>query len=137
MSTSRASIQETRPQSPGFHFFESKGPHLLIPDGSRVYGISKNMRRELKHLIDEKENIGIDNGCRNIICNPFKWWMTILLFLHRLLPSHWPSRKNVILAAVIVMRIRVILEKLHGTCQWKQPFVPWIYYLKIIRAPIQ
>jgi uncharacterized protein len=65
MSTSRAGILETRPQSPGFHLFESAGPHLLIPDGSRIYRISKKMHRELKHLIDEKENIRIDQWLLN------------------------------------------------------------------------
>jgi uncharacterized protein len=34
-----------------FHLFESDGPHLLIPDGSRIYGISKEIESELARII--------------------------------------------------------------------------------------
>ena len=60
MQTARAKLMETRPVTPDFHFFESGGPHLLIPDESRIYGISQKMKRELKKLVDKNEKILID-----------------------------------------------------------------------------
>jgi uncharacterized protein len=65
MPLSRATLQETRPVSPGFHIFESGGPHLLIPDESRIYGISNKMHRELKELIKQNEESWIDQWLLN------------------------------------------------------------------------
>jgi uncharacterized protein len=60
MPLNRATLSETRPVTPDFHLFESGGPHLLIPDESRIYGISKKMLNELRELVDKKEKILID-----------------------------------------------------------------------------
>ena len=60
MQTTHAKLLETRPVTPDFHLFESGGPHLLIPDESRIYGISKKMSRELRELMDKNEKLLID-----------------------------------------------------------------------------
>jgi uncharacterized protein len=56
MQTNRARLNETRPLTPDLHLFESKGPHLLIPDESRIYGISKRLFRELNELVNKKDH---------------------------------------------------------------------------------
>jgi uncharacterized protein len=38
----------TKPHNPNFHLFESSGSHILIPDGSRIYKISRSLSRDLK-----------------------------------------------------------------------------------------
>ncbi|HSZ33786.1 MAG TPA: radical SAM protein [Puia sp.] len=43
-------------QSPDFHLFESNGQNLLVPDGSRIYGISDDMATELEQLAESKDN---------------------------------------------------------------------------------
>src|SRR5579862_5723503 len=43
-------------QSPDFHLFESNGQNLLVPDGSRIYGISDEMATELEQLAESKDN---------------------------------------------------------------------------------
>jgi uncharacterized protein len=41
--------------SSDFHLFESEGPHLLVPDGTRIYGISDNMLVELEQIVLEDD----------------------------------------------------------------------------------
>jgi uncharacterized protein len=43
-------------QPPDFHLFESNGQNLLVPDGSRIYGISDNMAAELEQLAESQDN---------------------------------------------------------------------------------
>ncbi len=54
------SIRQGKPANPAFHLFESKGYHALIPDGSRIYKINKNIHRKLKELLEKDDLIGID-----------------------------------------------------------------------------
>src|ERR1700676_3116831 len=54
------SIRQSKPVNPSFHFFESGGPHVLIPDGSRIYKISKNIRQTLKELVAQDDANGIN-----------------------------------------------------------------------------
>ena len=42
--------------TPDFHLFESNGHNLLIPDGSRIYGISRDMAAELERLSESQDN---------------------------------------------------------------------------------
>jgi uncharacterized protein len=42
--------------SPDFHVFESDGHNLLVPDGSRIYGISGDMAAELERLSESSDN---------------------------------------------------------------------------------
>jgi len=54
------SILQGKPANPGFHLFESTGYHALIPDGSRIYKIDKNIHDKLKELLEKNDLIGID-----------------------------------------------------------------------------
>jgi uncharacterized protein len=54
------SAEKSRPVSPHFHLFESNGPHLLIPDGSRIYGISKKLHQLLRELTDKEDSLKIE-----------------------------------------------------------------------------
>jgi uncharacterized protein len=56
----RTSIRQSTPVNPSFHLFESGGPHVLIPDGSRIYKISKNIRQTLKELVAQDDANGIN-----------------------------------------------------------------------------
>ena len=47
---------ETKNNLPHFHLFESNGPHLLIPDGSRIYGIDSEMLNELEKGITSEDD---------------------------------------------------------------------------------
>ncbi|HEV3224970.1 MAG TPA: hypothetical protein VGZ90_18970, partial [Puia sp.] len=49
-----------KPVNPSFHLFESKGQHILIPDGSRIYKISKNIHQKLEELLEKDDVIEID-----------------------------------------------------------------------------
>jgi uncharacterized protein len=46
--------------SPSFHLFESLGNHVLIPDGSRIYKIDKNIHQKLEELLANNDQMGID-----------------------------------------------------------------------------
>jgi uncharacterized protein len=43
-------------KSPDFHLFESNGKNLLVPDGSRIYGITDEIAKELEQLAESKDN---------------------------------------------------------------------------------
>ncbi len=45
---------------PSFHLFESMGYHVLIPDGSRIYKIDKNIHQKLEELLANNDQVGID-----------------------------------------------------------------------------
>lgn len=45
---------------PSFHLFESMGDHVLIPDGSRIYKIDKNIHQKLEELLANNDQVGID-----------------------------------------------------------------------------
>jgi len=45
---------------PSFHLFESMGDHVLIPDGSRIYKIDKNIHQKLEELLANNDQAGID-----------------------------------------------------------------------------
>ncbi len=49
-----------KPVNPSFHLFESMGDHVLIPDGSRIYKIDKNIRLRLEELLSKNDQTGID-----------------------------------------------------------------------------
>src|ERR1700693_4145511 len=49
-----------KPVNPAFHLFESMGHHVLIPDGSRIYKIDKNIHQQLKDLLAKDDQTGID-----------------------------------------------------------------------------
>ncbi len=42
--------------SPDFHLFESNGQNLLVPDGSRIYGITDAMASELEQLAESQDS---------------------------------------------------------------------------------
>jgi uncharacterized protein len=42
--------------SPHFHLFESNGQNLLVPDGSRIYGITDDIASELEQLAESQDN---------------------------------------------------------------------------------
>jgi uncharacterized protein len=46
--------------SPSFHLFESGGPHLLIPDGSRIYGITETLEKELNEIAGQDDEQLLD-----------------------------------------------------------------------------
>jgi uncharacterized protein len=58
--TARTSMTDSRPVSPHFHLFDADGPNLLIPDGTRVYEISPDIREELQRLIRKDDKLLID-----------------------------------------------------------------------------
>ena len=46
--------------NPSFHLFESIGNHVLIPDGSRIYKIDKEIHQKLEELLAKDDQKGID-----------------------------------------------------------------------------
>jgi uncharacterized protein len=51
--------------SSNVHLFESEGPHLLVPDGTRIYGITDNMLMDLERIMLEENTQNLDNFLAN------------------------------------------------------------------------
>src|ERR1700730_12688018 len=58
--TARTSMTDSKPVPPHFHLFDAIGPNLLIPDGTRIYEISDDIKEELQRLILKDEKLIID-----------------------------------------------------------------------------